>query len=306
VSTKIQEDCEKRLATTPKIKTIRVYYNIRVTLGILTMHPMLNISVRAARNASKIILQSMGQLESVNITQKQRNDFVTEVDKASEREIINTIHKAYPNHAILAEESGLSKGGDEDYLWIVDPLDGTTNYIHGLPHFCISIAFQYRGRLEHGVIYDPVGQELFVASRGEGAQLNDRRIRVSQNHKLESALVATGFPFKAPQQFDSYLNTFHSILSQTSDLRRSGSAALDLAYVAAARLDGYWELSLSPWDIAAGILLVTEAGGMVSDFQGTENSLSNGTVVAGNPRIFKAMLENIQRSLQLPAQKIPV
>ncbi|MGB6976335.1 MAG: inositol-1-monophosphatase [Gammaproteobacteria bacterium] len=267
------------------------------------MHPMLNISVRAARNASKIILQSMGRLESVNITQKQRNDFVTEVDKAAENEIISTIHKAYPNHAILAEESGMN-AGDEEYLWIVDPLDGTTNYIHGFPHFCISIAFQYRGRLEHGVIYDPVRQELFVASRGEGAQLNDRRIRVSQNQKLENALITTGFPFKMPQQLKPYLNTFNSLLSKTSDLRRTGSAALDLAYVAAARLDGYWELTLSPWDIAAGVLLVKEAGGMVSDFQGEENYLTNGAVVAGNPRIFKAMLENIQQSLELPAAKM--
>jgi myo-inositol-1(or 4)-monophosphatase len=262
------------------------------------MHPMLNISVRAARNASKIILQSMGRLESVSITQKQRNDFVTEVDKAAEKEIINTIHKAYPDHAILGEESGMNKG-NEDYLWIVDPLDGTTNYIHGFPHFCTSIAFQYRGKLEHGVIYDPVQQELFVASRGEGAQLNDRRIRVSQNQKLETALITTGFPFKMPQQLNSYLATFNNLLSQTSDLRRTGSAALDLAYVAAARLDGYWELTLSPWDIAAGVLLVKEAGGMVSDFQGEENYLTNGTLVAGNPRIFKAMLENIQQNVEL-------
>jgi myo-inositol-1(or 4)-monophosphatase len=269
----------------------------------IAMHPMLNISVRAARNASKVILQSMGRLESVAITQKQRNDFVTEVDKAAEREIINTIHKAYPNHAILAEESGMNKG-DEEYLWIIDPLDGTTNYIHGFPHFSISIAFQHRARLEHAVIYDPVRQELFVASRGEGAQLNERRIRVSQNYKLESALIATGFPFKNPQQFQSYFSTFTALLSKTSDLRRTGSAALDLAYVAAARLDGYWELGVSPWDIAAGILLIKEAGGIVNDFQGEENYLTNGTIAAGNPRILKVLLENIQQSLQQPIQQI--
>lgn len=255
------------------------------------MHPLLNIAVRAARSASNIIVRATKHVEHLEITSKGRNDFVSDVDRMAEAEIINTIHKAYPDHAILAEESGQS--GENDTVWIIDPLDGTTNFLHGFPHFCISIAVMVRGKIEHGVIYDPLREELFTASRGAGAQLNDRRIRVGKRKSLAESLLATGFPFRQPQHFDSYLATFKVLFPQVVDVRRAGSAALDLAYVAAGRLDGYWEIGLQPWDIAAGALLIEEAGGVVTDFSAGDNYLDSGNIIVGNVSIQSAMLAAI-------------
>ncbi len=258
------------------------------------MQPILNIAINAARNASKIITRSIGRLDSQHITEKQSNDFVTEVDKQAEKEIIHTIRKNYPDHRIIAEESGLLEGSNENFTWIIDPLDGTTNFIHGIPHFCISIAVSYKMKIEHGVIFDPIRNELFIASRGEGAMLNDRRIRVSSNIKLEKSLIGTGFPFKHPQNIPIYLRIFENMLPKVGGMRRAGSAALDLAYVAAGRFDGFWELALSEWDIAAGILMIKEAGGLVSDALGEEKYFENGNIIAGNPKIFKGLLQIIK------------
>ncbi len=261
------------------------------------MHPMLNIAIQAARSAGKITVQFLDQLEVSDINEKSRHDFVTKVDQMAEEEIIRTIRHNYPNHTILAEESGLHKGNDK-FCWIIDPLDGTTNYIHGFPNFSISIALKINNRLEVGVIYDPLRQELFTASRGEGANLNNRRIRVSQCKKLDTALLGTGFPFSKSQHLQFYLNTFESIFPLVSGVRRMGSAALDLAYVAAGRLDGFWELSLKPWDMAAGVLLIQEAGGILTDFQGEENFFDTGNLIASTPKLHKPIVELVQKSLR--------
>ena len=259
-----------------------------------TMHPLLNIAIAAARNASKHILRLSERIDTLQIIEKQQNDFVTEVDQLAEREIIATIHKAYPDHAILAEESGKSMHSESNYLWIIDPLDGTTNFLHGFPHYATSIAVQYKGRTEHAVIYDPIRQELFTATRGAGAQLNNRRIRVTTRANLKGTLLGTGFPFKYLEHLPKYLESFQTLTTQAAGIRRAGAATLDLAYVAMGRLDGFWEMGLSPWDIAAGALLINEAGGLISDFNGTENYLNNGNVVAGNPKVFKQMLQTVQ------------
>ena len=260
------------------------------------MHPMLNIAIQAARNAAKIIVRYVDRLDSIEVNEKNRNDFVTQVDHLSEQEIIATLQKSYPSHAFLAEESGKITG-NEDFIWIIDPLDGTTNFIHGFPQFAISIALQQRGKLEVAVVYDPLRQELFTAARGEGAQLNHRKIRVSACKKLSDALIGTGFPFKKSDYFPLYLRTFEAVFPQTAGVRRAGAAALDLAYVAAGRLDGFWEMALKEWDMAAGILLIQEAGGLVGDFQDKDNYLENGNVIAGNPKIYKYLLEIVQSSL---------
>jgi myo-inositol-1(or 4)-monophosphatase len=265
------------------------------------MHPMVNIALRAARSAGEIIVRSSERLDLINIEEKNINDFVTEVDRASEQEIIYQIHKAYPDHAIRAEESGEIKGkdGSSEYVWVIDPLDGTTNFIRGIPHYSISIACLYKGRIEHAVILDPVRREEFTATRGRGAQLNDRRIRVSNRKSLEGALLATGIPYKAREEehIDAYLKSMKGFCGTTAGIRRAGSAALDLAYVAAGRVDGFWEIGLNEWDIAAGALLIQEAGGLISDFNGGHHYLQNGNVVCGNPKCFKAMLKNIQPAL---------
>ncbi len=258
------------------------------------MQPIMNIAITAARNASRIIVRSIGRIETQHISEKEKNDYVTEVDKASEKEIIATIKKSYPDHHIIAEESG-TLAGNENFTWIIDPLDGTTNYIHQIPHYAISIAFQYKGKLEHGVIFDPIRNELFMASRGEGARLNDRRLRVSNNDNLERAFISTGFPFKNPNQFPIYLKLFEQILPKVGGMRRSGSAALDLAYVAAGRFDAFFELNLKKWDLAAGILMIKEAGGLMSDLQGEEHYFNNGNIIAGNPKMFKSLLQIIRR-----------
>ena len=254
------------------------------------MHPMLNIATQAARNAARIIVRFIDRLDIININEKSRNYFVTAIDELSEQEIIHTIHKAYPNHSILAEETGFQKY-QSDFMWIIDPLDGTINFIHGFPQFSISIALKHREVLEIGLVYDPLRQELFTAVRGGGAQLNNRKIRVSSCQKLNRALIGTDFSFKTQELLLTYCQTFETIFSQTSSVRHTGASALDLAYVAAGRLDGFWERALQPWNIAAGILLIIEAGGIVSDFQGEKNYMENGNIIAGNPRIHKSLLE---------------
>ena len=265
------------------------------------MHPMLNIAIRAARSAGNIIIRSLQHVEHLEVTTKGRNDFVTDVDRLAEQEIISVIHKSYPDHAILAEESG--KHGDNDIVWIIDPLDGTANFLHGFPHYCVSVGVMVRGRIEHGVIYDPLRDELFTASRGAGAQMNDRRLRVTKQKTLEGSLISTGFPFKYHEHFPSYLATFKAVFPEVSDLRRGGSAALDLAYVAAGRVDAYWELGLQKWDLAAGILLIEEAGGVVSDFIGGENYMEHGNVVAGNFNIHQQLLNQIKPHLSEELKK---
>lgn len=256
-------------------------------------HPLVNIGVQAARAAGNIIMRAMDRLDSIKITEKNPNDYVTDVDNKAEQEIISIIHKAYPNHGILGEESGAS--GDDDYQWIIDPLDGTRNFIHGFPHFAVSIGITQKNKLEHAVIYDPVRQELFTATRGKGAQLNEHRIRVSTRKNLEDCLLGTGFPYRhSAAHRAAYLNTLQAIIPLAGDVRRAGSAALDLAYVACGRLDGFWEMGLKTWDIAAGILLIKEAGGMVTEMDGTENYLQTGNILAANPKIVKPLLKIIR------------
>jgi len=256
------------------------------------MHPMLNIAVRAARSAGNIIVRNLDRLDALTVQTKDRNDFVSEVDRQAEQEILGILRKAYPSHGVLAEESGRRDGND--YLWIIDPLDGTTNYLHGFPQFAVSIALQYKGRIEQGVVYDPLRQELFTATRGAGATLNDRRIRVTSRKSLDGALLGTGFPFKSQQHLDAYLDMFRALFPKTAGIRRPGSAALDLAYVAAGRLDGFWEIGLSIWDMAAGVLLIQEAGGLSSDFVGGHDYLKSGNLVAGNPKVFAEILKTIR------------
>jgi myo-inositol-1(or 4)-monophosphatase len=235
-----------------------------------------------------MIVRQLDRVDTLNITSKGRNDFVSEVDRQAEQIIIETIRKAYPDHGILAEESG-AQGGDE-FVWVIDPLDGTTNFLHNFPHFAVSIALQHKSKILHGVVFDPLRQELFTASRGDGAQLDNRKIRVSRKTELDGALLGTGFPFREFANVDQYLATLRAFIPQCAGIRRAGSAALDLAYVAAGRLDGFWEFGLKRWDVAAGILLIQEAGGMVADPDGGESALERGDVVAGNPHILKAML----------------
>ncbi|PWK50004.1 inositol-1-monophosphatase [Pleionea mediterranea] len=257
------------------------------------MHPLQTIAVRAARAASDTIMRATENLDKVKADVKGRNDFVTDVDQAAERRIIETIQKTHPDHAFLAEESGESSN-NSDVQWIIDPLDGTTNFLRGMPHFSVSIAAQVKGKLEVAVVYDPVREELFTASRGSGAQLNGKRIRVSQARNLEQTLLATGFPFRSEKQFDEYMTLFGRLYPKCGDMRRAGSAALDLAYVAAGRFDGFWEFGLKWWDIAAGSLLVSEAGGMISDFKGNPSFRTSDSLLAANPKIFKAMLSHMR------------
>ena len=257
------------------------------------MHPALNIMVKAARRASQIINRASHDIEHLKITTKQRSDYVTEVDKAAEAAIIEVLREAYPDYGILAEESGLSVGEGEgqEYQWIIDPLDGTTNFIHGLPQYSVSIGLTYRGQLNQAVVYDVTRNEMFTASKGSGAFLNERRIRVTKCLKLENALLGTGFPYRVFEHVDAYMGIFKELAQRASGIRRPGSAALDLAYVAAGRYDGFWEIGLSPWDIAAGSLLITEAGGLISDLSGGENYLKTGNVIAGTPKIFAQLLQ---------------
>ena len=252
------------------------------------MHPLLNIAVRAARRAGEVIVRSLVRLDSLEVTSKGRNDYVSEIDRSAEREIIEIIHKHYPEHAILAEESGSS--GDNDTVWIIDPLDGTTNFLHGFPVFAVSIAVQLRGKLEIGVIYDPMRQEVFTAARGEGAHLENHRIRVSRQRGLDGALLATGFPYREDEKYaDNYFAMFRMLTTMCSGIRRPGAAALDLAYVACGRVDGFWEMGLKPWDTAAGTLMIREAGGRVGTLGGDEYRLG-ANIVGGAPKVYEALI----------------
>lgn len=253
------------------------------------MHPMLNIAVKAARRAGQIINRAALDLDLIQVSKKQHNDFVTEVDKASEAAIIDTLKTAYPNHSILAEESGRSEN-ESEYQWIIDPLDGTTNFIHGFQYYCVSIALLYRNIVTQTVVYDPTRNDLFTASRGRGAFLNDRRIRVSRRDRLVNGLIGTGFPFRETGGLDAYCRLFTEMTNACAGLRRPGAAALDLANVAAGRLDGFFEQGISAWDIAAGNLLVTEAGGLIGNYTGDSDFLQIGEVVAANPKIYAQMV----------------
>lgn len=259
------------------------------------MHPMINIAIRAARSAGVLLVRYFEHADSLPVRDKGKNEFVTEVDRAAEQAILEVLRKAYPNHAILAEESGQTTGNE--YEWVIDPLDGTTNYLHGYPQFAISIGLKHRGVLEHGVIYDPIKEEMFTASRGSGALLNDRRIRVSGRKGLEGALIGTGIPYRDESYIDNYMGMFRDMIKDTAGIRRPGSAALDLAYVAAGRFDGFWELGLSQWDLAAGALLVREAGGMVTDIAGGNRFLETGNLIAGNMKVHGAMQKVIKPHL---------
>ena len=256
------------------------------------MNPTVNIAVRAARAAGNIITRNMDRLDRLTIASKRSNDFVSEVDLKAEQAIIEVLHQAFPDHGILAEESGQQKESSE-HQWIIDPLDGTTNFLHGFPQFSVSIALRVKNRLEVGVVYDPVSQELFTAARGEGAQLNEKRMRVSGRKGLEGALLSTGFPYYDQSYLDTYLATMKALMTESAGIRRPGSAALDLAWCAAGRTDGFWEFNLKPWDIAAGVLLIREAGGIVSDLSGAENYMSNGDILAASPKVYPAMLKLI-------------
>ncbi len=256
------------------------------------MHPMLNIAVRAARAAGDLIVREIDRVGDISVDIKGKNDFVTEVDLKAEATIINTIKNSYPDHAFLAEETGPS--GESDYLWIIDPLDGTTNFLHGFPHFAVSIALQHKGRLDQAVIYDPLKQELFTASQGKGAQLNNKKIRVSTQKTLDGALLGTGFPFRDEQQLDKFIGSFKSLFPHVAGIRRAGVASLDLAYVACGRLDGFWEYALKPWDIAAGVLIVQEAGGINSEIKGKLDFMDTGNIICANPKLIKAMLKAIK------------
>lgn len=258
------------------------------------MHPMLNIAVRAARAAGDLIVREMDRVDDISIDIKGKNDFVTEVDKEAELTIINTIKNSYPDHSFLAEEGG--KTGDSEYIWIIDPLDGTTNFLHGIPHFSVSIALQYKNVLEQAVIYDPVKQELFTASKGKGALLNNKKIRVSGHKSLDGALLGTGFPFGENRKVEEFINSFKALYPNIAGIRRAGVASLDLAYVASGRLDGFWEYNLKPWDIAAGILMVQEAGGINCDMDGGENFLESGDIISSNPKLLKAIIKVISNS----------
>jgi myo-inositol-1(or 4)-monophosphatase len=258
------------------------------------MHPMLTIAVRAARRAGSVINRAALAGGGLQVKSKRANDFVTEVDRGAEAAVIEVIRKSYPEHAILGEETGASGSTTSEYRWIIDPLDGTTNFIHGFPQYAVSIGVQHKGALEHAVVYDPSRDELFTASKGRGAYLNDRRIRVSKCVKLADALVGTGFPFKELERVDLYMKQLKSIMERSSGVRRAGAAALDLAYVACGRLDAFWELGLSPWDVAGGALLITEAGGLVGDLKGEQTFLESGDVAAASPKIFAGLLQALR------------
>jgi myo-inositol-1(or 4)-monophosphatase len=250
------------------------------------VHPLVNIAISAARSAGNFIMRHLEHTEQLKVTRKSRNDFVTEVDRGAEAEIVRLVRKAYPDHAILAEEGGAS--GDNEVVWIVDPLDGTTNFLHGFPHFAVSIGIQVRGKVEHGVIYAPCTQDLYVTTRGTGATLNNRKMRVSKTKDLDQSLIGTGVPIRATN-LDAYIPMLRSVVATTAGVRRAGAASLDLAYVAAGRLDAFWEMHLKPWDIAAGMLLVEEAGGIVTELFGGEDPMKTGHVLAATPKLHPTL-----------------
>ena len=257
---------------------------------------MLNVAIKAARAAGVIINRAALDVESVRVSQKMANDFVTEVDHASENVIIDTLLTAYPDHGILAEESGQTRGNpNADNIWIIDPLDGTTNFIHGFPFYCVSIALQSKGKLEQAVVFDPTRNDLFTSTRGRGAFLNDRRLRVSKRTRLQECLISTGFPFRPDDDFTAYLQVMADVMKRTAGLRRPGAAALDLAYVAAGFCDGFFETGLQPWDMAAGSLLITEAGGLVGNFTGDADFLHQRECMAANPKVYAQLVGLLQQ-----------
>lgn len=262
-------------------------------IGGSTMHPMLNIAVRAARVAGNIIARGFENRDDLMTEAKGENDFVTRIDKEAEEAIISKIRQSYPDHSFVGEEGGIVEG-DDAYKWIIDPLDGTTNFIKGIPHFCVSIALMQKGKLDQAVVFDPIRGELFTASKGSGAQLNGFRSRASQARDLSNTVLATAFPFKAKEQSADFIARFSNIFAECGDVRRGGAAALDLAYVAAGRYDGYWERGVKPWDIAAGELLVREAGGLVTDFEGGNDTMKKGEIIAGSPKV----VQNLARHLR--------
>ena len=263
------------------------------------MEPMLNVALKAARKAGEVLERAFERVDLIKVEEKGRNDFVSEVDRHAEREVIYHLKKAYPDHKFIGEEGGASGPQDATYEWIIDPLDGTTNFLHGMPHFAVSIACRHKGQIEHAVVYDPIRREEFTASRGRGATLNGRRIRVSGRQNFNGAVIGTGVPFNgfALEHIDSYLACLKEIASETAGVRRPGSAALDLAYVAAGRFDGFWEMNLNAWDIAGGVLLVREAGGMIADFRGGNNYLTSGNIVCATPKLFKPLLQIVGRTM---------
>lgn len=268
------------------------------------MHPMLNIGIRAARAAGKVITQNIDRFDPMTIEKKQRNDFVTEIDHKAEAEIVNTLRRAYPDHAFLCEESGLIGDENAEFQWIIDPLDGTSNFIHGLPHFSVSIALTQNGRLFQAIVYDPMRQELFTAGKGEGAFLDGKRLRVGTEGKLENAMLSCGFPYRDGQDLDFFQRTMRHYTERSGGIRRLGSAALDLAYVAAGRFEGTWLTGLQSWDMAAGALIVREAGGLVNDFDGGDDWLKTGEVIAATPKIHHQMLE-VMKPLSDARHKMP-
>jgi myo-inositol-1(or 4)-monophosphatase len=256
------------------------------------LHPMLNIAIKAARSAGAIINRASLDLDLLKVNTKAPNDFVTEVDHAAEATIIDTLLGAYPGHGILAEESGRARGArDSDYVWIIDPLDGTTNFIHGLPTYAVSIGLAFRGQIQQAVVYDPARNDLFFASKGRGAFLNDKRLRVSKRTRIADALIGTGFPFRRGDDLSHYLRILETVMKSCAGVRRPGAAALDLCYVAAGWYDGFFETGLSPWDVAAGSLMVTEAGGLVGNFTGEAEFLHQREVVAGSPKIYGLLVQ---------------
>ena len=271
------------------------------------LHPMLNVAIRAARAAGAIINRAALDVEAVRISQKQVNDFVTEVDHAAEDAIIDTLLTAYPGHGIHAEESGRTRGNQRsDHVWIIDPLDGTTNFIHGFPVYCVSIALSVKGRVEQAVIYDPSRNDLFTATRGRGAFLNDRRIRVSKRTRLPECLISTGFPYRKGDDFPTYLKMMGEVMQRAAGLRRPGAAALDLAYVAAGFTDGFFETGLKPWDVAAGSLLVTEAGGLIGNFTGEAGDLEQAECMAANPRVYAQLAQVLRKYSRFEsAERVP-
>ncbi len=261
------------------------------------MHALLNVAVMAARSAGNSLVRNLNRLEKLEVEVKGHNDFVSDADRKAEQIVIDTVHKHYPDHAIHAEESGVQ--GESDTVWIIDPLDGTTNFLHGFPVFAVSIGVQVKGRVEHGVVYDPLRQELFTASRGQGAQLDGRKIRVSGRRDLEFALVGTGFPFRQGQrELEPYMNMLRKVLENTSGVRRPGAAAIDLCYVAAGRLDAFFETGLAAWDLAAGSLIIREAGGIVSGLDGSENYMETGHILTGTPRVYSALAKLCSREIK--------
>ena len=256
---------------------------------------MLHTAVRSVREGGRVILMYFNQLDRLEYSSKGRNDYVSQADVEAERAVLDVLTRAYPDHGIIAEESGEREGSE--YTWVIDPLDGTTNFLHGFPMFAVSVAVKRGGVLEHGVVYDPLHDEMFTASRGEGAQLNGKRLRVSTTRQLAPSLLGTGFPFRDLGIIEPWMRSFQSLLPKTSGIRRAGAAALDLAYVAAGRLDGFWEFGLKPWDMAAGALLIREAGGLVADVSGGQDFLENGNLVAANPLIFEEFRKIVARSV---------